>query len=321
MSIIKNVLANNRKRKAFVEAGNSIEDYREEKVVEPLPVEKPINKGSDQHDQCFVIFPDIHSYQRDKKAFNLAMRSLPYLNKAFNVTKFIQLGDALECGEGSSHPPSSVYERVPSYVEEIDWAVNDFWIPVKEALPSANYYALMGNHEHRWDKKLARDIGKKLPQEYLIETYTGLMPYKVYEDIGIHVTPYGNTEVKDNILELIPERLFCIHGWSHAKQSASTHLRGVQGAYSVIFGHTHRSQHDSVKNPITKRSVEAWSFGSLAKVEMKWHNGAPNDHLLGFGIVHVHGDDFNIMNIPISINRKDDSRKVILPEGTVLVER
>lgn len=318
MSGLKALLQKNRERKEFIAAGNKIEDFREEPVVKPLPEEKEVITKDDEHDQCFIIVGDIHSYQRDKKAFELFMKALPILNDSYNVTKFVQLGDALEVGEASGHPVGNVFDRVPPYLEEIEWAINDFWKPAIKACPDANFYGLMGNHENRWNKKIAKDMKKTgYAQEVAIKLYNEMMPNDLYEELGIHVVPYGNETINDGILQLIPNKLLAIHGWTVAKHAAHSHLSLVQGGYSLIHGHTHRSQHFCTRNPVTGAQVEAWSFGSLAKTEMKWHGGTPNQHTLGFGLVHVHGDDFNIQQISIA-QKPDGSRKAILPDGTVL---
>lgn len=319
MAGLKAMLAKRAERKKFIEAGNAVEDFREERVVKPLPTERSINTDVDKDDECFIIIPDIHSYQRDKKAFDLMMESLPYLADKYNVTKFVQLGDALEVGAASTHPTTSVYERTPDYLDEIEWVMNDFWQPAMKACPDANFYALMGNHEHRWDKKIAKQLMSKnlVTQDEAQQMYEDKMPTDLYESIGVHVTPYGNEAVGEGILELIPNKLLAVHGWSFAKHSSATHLNQLQGAYSLLYGHTHRAQSHVVRNPVTRKRVEAWSFGALAKCEMKWHGGNPTEHVLGFGIVNVYGEHFNIQPIAIHMNA-DDSRTLILPDGKVL---
>lgn len=319
---LKAMLQKNRERMEFLAAGNAIEDFREERLVKPLPKSKPVNTNDDHEDEVFIIIPDIHSYQRDKKAFNAMMKALPHLAKIYNVTKFVQLGDALEVGEASTHPKSSIYERVPSYLDEITWVVDDFWKPAMRACPDANFYALMGNHENRWDKKIAKQLMAKnlITQDYAQQMYQEYMPTDIYEDMGIHVTPYGNESVGEGILELIPKKLLAIHGWSFSKHSSATHLGQLQGAYSIVYGHTHRDQSHTVRNPVTRARVQAYSFGAIAKPEMKWHGGNPNDHVLGFGLVNVYGENFNMHSLAIHIG-EDDSRTLILPDGKVIIEK
>ena len=316
---LKGLLQKNLERKAH--KNNSAlknVDFREEKVVKELPKEKVVKGKSGEHDQCFILIPDIHSYQRDKKAFDLMMKALPILNKSYNVTKFVQMGDLLECGILSGHPPTSVFEKVPDYADEVLWAIDEFWKPAIKSLPNANFYALLGNHENRLNKKIAKDVMKGgLGNEIAMQIYNDLLPTDVYEEMGIHVNPYGNESVMEGVLQLTP-KLLCIHGWSIAKNSASVHLGMISGGYSIVHGHTHRSQHYTTRNPITNESVSAWSFGSLAKTEMGWHGGQPTNHVLGFGLVFVHGDDFTVQEVQIKMI--GNKRKAILPNGVVLIE-
>jgi hypothetical protein len=318
---VKKLLEKHMERKAFKASGKAkTEKFREEKVIKPLPQEKVSKRKSDEHDQCFILIPDVHSYMRDKKAFDLCMKALPILNKAYNVTKVVQMGDLLECGSMSSHPASSVFERVPEYAEEIEWAIEDFWKPAMKSCPNANFYSLLGNHENRLNKKIAKDImkGAGFGNDLAIHIYNELLPTDVYEELGVHVLPYGNESVTEGVLQLTP-KLLCIHGWSISKNSAKVHLEMISGGYSIVHAHTHRSQHYTNRNPITSESVSAWSFGSLAKTEMGWHGGQPTNHVLGFGLVFVHGDDFVIQEVPIKM--VGESRKAILPNGVVLTEK
>lgn len=309
---LKELLKKNRDRKEFRDAGNASEDYREVPVVPSLPPEKPFQKTLGKPDQCFVIIPDVHSYQRDKKAVHLVMQALPILNEAYNVTKFIQLGDLLECGMLSTHPIMSTYDRAPEYEEEVDWAVNEFWKPSIKAFPNANFYALLGNHEDRLNKWLANKIGNS---HLATQIYNEMLPIELYQDMGIHVTPHGREDVKEGILPIF-KNLVCIHGWSIAKNASKAHLDQVAGGSSIIFGHTHRMQSDVRRNPITDEYIRSYSFGSLAKVYMKWHNGRPMDHTLGFGLVFTYGDHFVVRNQEILMN--GEGRTLFLQTGDVL---
>ena len=263
-------------------------------------------------DQCFVIVPDVHSYIRDKKAFDVFMAALPHLQKHYNVTKFVQLGDLLECGKFSAHPVSCVQEVIPEYVDEINWAMNDFWTPAMKSLPNANFYALMGNHEERLNKYIATRMGHN---DLAATIYNDLMPYKLYEDKGIHVTPYGRADISEGVLELFPG-LVCIHGWSIAKNAAKAHLDQLTGGNSVIFGHTHRMQSEVRRNPLNNGYVGAYSFGSLARVSMNWHYGKPMDHTLGFGLVFTYGKQFFVRTVEILID--GDKRVCLLPNGEII---
>ncbi len=311
---LRQLLKRSNERKQFLIDGNSIADYDENIKVKPQPVEKTVAKQRGEPDQCFIVIPDVHSYERDKKSVKLLMRAAELLNKRYKVTKVVQLGDLLECGIISSHGSSSVTENVPQYSEEIEWAVKDFWNPLMKACPDANYYALMGNHENRLDKYLVKVMGKS---ELAAQIYNDYLPIKLYEEMGIHVTPYARANVPENILQLFPG-LICIHGWSTAANAAKAHGDALYGGHSVIFGHTHRMQSDVRRHPLTNKYIRSYSFGSLAKVSMKWHGGNPMNHTLGFGLVFTYGDDFVVKTQEILMN--GDNRTLFLDGCGVLEE-
>lgn len=309
---LKDILKRNRDRKSFVASGNDVNDFRETPPVQELPKPKAINTKAGEPDQCFIMVPDVHSFDRDKVAFELMMEALPILNKDFNVTKFVQLGDLLECRSISSHPSSNVLESVPQHSEEIAWAIDDFWKPAIDSLPTANFYALMGNHEERLNKWVAARLGRS---DLAVQIYNDFMPTKLYKELGIHVTAYGQECVTEGVLDLFPG-LVCIHGWSTAVNAPRAHLNKIMGGRSLLFGHTHRMQSDVQRDPLTNDYIRSYSFGSLAKVAMHWHKGTPTNHVLGFGLVFTYGDKFFVKTIDILID--GDKRILMLPNGQVL---
>jgi hypothetical protein len=309
---LKDILKRNRDRKSFVAAGNDVNDFRETPPVQELPKPKALNTKAGEPDQCFVMIPDVHSFDRDKVAFDLMMEALPILNEDFNVTKFVQLGDLLECRSISSHPASNVLEPVPQYTEEISWAVEEFWKPAINALPNANFYSLMGNHEERLNKWVAAKIGRS---DLAVQIYNDFMPTKLYEEMGIHVTAHGRADINEGVLELFPG-LVCVHGWSTAVNAPKAHLAKLMGGRSMLFGHTHRMQSDVQRDPLTNDYIRSYSFGSLAQVSMHWHRGQPMNHTLGFGLVFTHGDKFFVKTVDILMD--GDKRILMLPNGQVL---
>jgi predicted phosphodiesterase len=309
---LKKLLERNRDKKNSVEAKVHIVHAKEQKAQE-LPKNKPLNTKTGQADQCFIIIPDVHSYLRDVKAFDLTMAALPILNEKYNVTKVVQLGDLIEAGEVKSHPVNNVYDTNPSYADELDWAINQFWKPVMKACPDANYYGLLGNHEHRLNMYLAKRLGANDLSTTMYENYN---PIKIYEDMGIHMTPYGNEDSRDGILEIFPG-LVCVHGWSFSINCAKAHLDKLMGGCSIIHGHTHRIQYYEKRNAVNNTSVGAWSIGALTKMNLAWQRGIPCDHTLGFAIVLTHGDTFNVFNMRINAT-KSDKRKLQFPDGQVL---
>jgi predicted phosphodiesterase len=305
---LKKLLEKNRNKKQPFTS----DAYGKMPIPSKLPKEKPLKGNGKEAEQCFIMVPDVHAYERDIKAFNLFMKAVPIINQMYNVTKVVQLGDLLEGGEFSTHPVRSVYESVPEYSEELEWAIDEFWKPLMKTCPNANFYALFGNHEDRINKKLADRLGANKLSQSVYEQYC---PRTLYEDMGIHVTPYGADETKNGMLEIFP-KLLCIHGWTFQKHAARGHIDIISGSYSIIFGHTHRFQVDYKRNPITNAFIGSWNFGGLCRVNFKYEKGKPNDHVLGFGIVLTHKDSFFI--IPMPINITSTGRKLLLPDGRVL---
>jgi hypothetical protein len=278
--------------------------------------DKPkLNADKSREDQCFIIIPDVHAHDRDVPAYELVMEhALPELNKAYNVTKVVQLGDLLDVAQLTSHAKSSIHEEVPSYEDELNWAVGDFWKRVQQTCPNSEYHALMGNHEHRINTYVCKNIEKKEFAQYINDN---LDPKNIYEEMGIQVTPYGAEKAYENMLEIFPG-LYCVHGWSFSTHAAATHLNKIGRSASILFGHTHRIDSCIAPTAGTGKQVGAWSFGALQKKNRLYNKGTPNDHSLGFGIVLTHGDMFTVYTIPIHGNEDTTHRHCVLPNGTVL---
>jgi predicted phosphodiesterase len=298
-----------------VSSSNTMNEVINSANVKHFSKSKPsLSTTTGREDQCFIIIPDVHAHDRDVPAYELVMEhALPALNKAYNVTKVVQLGDLMDVAELTSHPPSHVNEEIPKYEDELNWAIEDFWVRVQDKCPKAEYHALMGNHENRINKYVTR-YSKKEFAKYIHET---LNPTKVYESMGIQVTPYGSETAADNMLQLFPG-LFCVHGWSFSTHAAATHLNKLGRSASILFGHTHRIDSCIAPTAGTGKQVGAWSFGALQKKNRYYNGGTPNDHALGFGIVLTHGDMFSVYTIQIHGNEGTTHRHCILPDGTVL---
>ncbi len=273
---------------------------------------KSNGKNSEKHaDQCIIVIPDVHSYERDVVGYELAMQAVKVMADSYNVTKVVQLGDLMECGEISSHPPSHIKEKSVSYIDELDWAVNDFWARCKEAAPDASMHALLGNHEHRVNSWLLNRLGRGRLTE---DMYEQLDPTLIYQDMGLQVIPYGDENPTDGTLEIFPG-LVTLHGWSFAVNCAKEHLDKMMGATSVIFGHTHRIQSYVRRNPMKNELVGAWNIGALAKTNLLYQKGRPCDHGLAMAAVLTHKNGFTVQTLPIL---GDKHKYMILPNGSVL---
>lgn len=261
-------------------------------------------------DYDVLVIPDVHSYERDHKAYDLLFNKVfPNLNDSYNIKQVIQLGDLLECGELSRYGQSNVDEKVHRFEDEIQWAVSDFWNPLKSYFPKAKLSYVEGNHEFRWHSWALKNI----PKDNLVKSmFNQLSVCDIFENHGIEVAPYGGEDVVSSSIAITKD-LHCVHGWSFAKHSAHTHLDKMMGSRSVLFGHTHRIQSHIRRDPFSQKLVGAWSFGALAKTNMFYEKGQPNDHALGFGLVHIRKDQFAVSTNTILDTH--NRRSVILPNG------
>lgn len=275
----------------------------------PKPSTIQVHKQPKGALQTILIIPDVHSYARSESAFQLCMAAAEELAATTNLTQIIQLGDLLECGELSRHGASSVYERIPTYMEEVEWAVCDFWGRLKQIAPKAKLVQLYGNHEDRLHNHLLKNMNLK-PGMMAQSIYESLTPTEIYQRMGIHVVPYGGEKPGDGMYK-ITDKLYCTHGWSFATHAAKAHLDKMFGDASLIFGHTHRIQSYIRGDHMHGGAIGAWSFGSLAKNNMYYQKGQPNDHANGFGIVQTDGNYFNVIPVHILNDRGDDI--VVLP--------
>jgi hypothetical protein len=194
-------------------------------------------------------------------------------------------------------------------MEEVEWAVCDFWGRLKQIAPKAKLVQLYGNHEDRLHNHLLKNMNMK-PGMMAQSIFESLTPTEIYNRMGVHVVPYGGENPGDGMYK-ITERLYCVHGWSYATHAAKVHLDRMFGDSSVIFGHTHRIQSYIKGDHMHGGAIGAWSFGSLAKNNMMYQKGQPNDHANGFGIVQTDGNYFNVIPVHILNDRGDDI--VVLP--------
>ena len=298
------------------ESGFNVPSYKAPSVMGDKP-KVYMDKETKQDLQTIIIVPDVHSYARSPSAYELCMQSVKVISDDYNVTKIVQLGDLLECAQFTKHPASSVYDRSPEYSEEVEWAVQDFWTRIKASAPKAKLVHLLGNHEDRANTFIVREM--KIKAGAMAQAmYEGIMPTELYKNFGVEIVPYGNEDPRDG-MHFITDDLCCVHGWSFATHAAKNHLDKTMGATSIIFGHTHRIQSYVRHNPMTGSAVGAWSFGALAKNNMYYQKGTPNDHSNGFGIVQTDGKYFNIITVPMLKDGSDDI--VVLPHGKTLRTR
>lgn len=235
--------------------------------------------------KTYIILPDIHFGQQDDEALECVYRASRYLKP----TNYLQLGDALDCGAVSSHPGVSPDETAHTVLEEAS-AYNKYLdrLVGKNETP---FTQMMGNHEWRVSRWAASKGGALGPDVVKLLDVGRLLRCRVDVNGEPHerrknftIVPYAQKDLQ--CCYKITKDLIAVHGWGFAANAATVHMRQAAGR-SIVFGHTHRMQDISSRDPITGRSIHAWTPGCLSKLTPLWQAGSPNEWLHGFSIVYV----------------------------------
>jgi metallophosphoesterase superfamily enzyme len=241
-----------------------------------------------------VIIPDSHGNHIDIAARDACLRDI----KALNPTEVILLGDHLDAGGTfNSHQRTYTNEMAESYADDC-FATNEFLDLLQEAAPSAKAWDyLEGNHEQHVERWAARNFHNQKDAEALLEVFG---PEKVLNLKRRHIKYYKRSIQYDEVS--IPgciRRGKChfVHGISHSKHAAATHL--ARFGASVVFGHIHRSQ-SVVERSVTSNGYGAWCPGTLAKLQPLYKHTEPSSWSHGYGVQFVNpSGNFIHVNVPI----------------------
>lgn len=258
-----------------------------------------------------MILPDLHLPVHDKSALRVALRAFEKLKPQ----RLIILGDWLDAAFASAHPVSSREEAEKNgstggYIQnEIE--------PCRRLLEEFEEHAqeiiyLEGNHEFRVERLITRERGAWLaiPELVLPSKLLAMGRKKKFTWV-----PYQHNATHGNAYRLphyqIADGLIAVHGWSTAKAAAAKHLELVRG-YSIVYGHTHRAQADSLRHPMTGTVLKGWSPGCLASLQPMWMHQKPTEWSHGFSLIYCKNDGSAWTEYTITIDRG----QCILPDGT-----
>lgn len=212
------------------------------------------------NEKLTVVVGDIHFGEHDRRAVLAVDKVIEYLRP----WRVVQLGDLRDFAPFSSHLPSGMFrdydwERQETKPAE-DWAKRQLTYCSKLIL-------LGGNHEHRAERWAA---GAGPAGEAVWELINPARIANVAEKGRIEYIPYANDRDITSRYHIAPN-LVAIHGWTHAKNAAQIHLaRASMAGWSVVYGHTHRDQSDTVRCPRTNSPLIAWSPACLRTFSPKW---------------------------------------------------
>jgi metallophosphoesterase superfamily enzyme len=240
-----------------------------------------------------VVIPDSHGEHVDLRARDAFLGDL----KRLAPNEVVYLGDHLDCaGTFSSHQRSYTNEMAESYQDDVI-AANDFLDKVCELAPKAECFYLEGNHEAHVERWAARTFLSKKDADKLLEVYgpvkalalrmRGIKYYKRSEHyMGISIP--GTIKLG---------KCYFVHGISHSKHAAATHLARFNA--NVVFGHIHRSQ-SVIERSVTADGFGAWCPGTLARLQPLYKHTEPSSWSHGYGVQFVNASgNFLHLNVPI----------------------
>jgi len=242
-----------------------------------------------------VIIPDSHGNHIDLAARDACLKDV----KALNPTQVVLLGDHIDAGGTfSSHQRTYTNEMAESYEDDVT-AANEFLDLLQAAAPSAKgeWFYLEGNHEQHVERWAARNFLNQKDADAMLSAFG---PEKVLHLKKRHIRYFKRSVQYDGVS--IPGcirlgKCHFVHGISHSKHAAATHL--ARFGASVVFGHIHRSQ-SVVERSVTSNGYGAWCPGTLAKLQPLYKHTEPSSWSHGYGVQFVNpSGNFIHVNVPI----------------------
>lgn len=240
-----------------------------------------------------VIVPDSHGEHIDIPARDAFLKDL----SALAPNEIVLLGDHLDCGGTfSTHQRSYTNEMAESYSDDCT-AANRFLDMLQRRAPKATIDYLEGNHEQHVERWAARAFQSQKDAVNLLEAY-GPQAVLRLKSRGIKYFLRSERYQGISIPGCIRRgKCFFVHGISHSKHAAATHL--ARFGASVVFGHTHRSQ-AVVERTVTSDGFGAWCPGTLAKLQPLYRHTEPTTWSHGYAVQFVNASGrFLHINVPI----------------------
>jgi len=245
--------------------------------------------------KTMLAFGDVHIPHQNPRAVEVFCRAAERIRPDLIVC----LGDLLDCGQFSSHPPT---HGVPEtdYVDDLREA-NTLLDRLQEA---CNRLVMVeGNHEYRLDRWAAataegRGAYSMLAPRSRLASGRSRFGYVPYGSVGGTYPHYR-----------VNSRIIAVHGWSYARHATKNHLQISQGK-SVIHGHTHRADASIIQSIWSPgKVIQARSAGCLCKPIPLYGTGRPVEWVNAFILGYLGRRSDTLYTIPIMESR------CILPDG------
>ncbi len=252
--------------------------------------------------KLWFIWPDTHFPEQDDEAVDCALEA----HRLLQPDNTVLLGDMMDCEVFSNYARKKMPRNVGYSFQDSEVTPLNELIDILQYQTKNHTYYLEGNHEERIERWAANngEVAKALfdtinPKTLISENRKNfsMIPYTI-------PTGDGRGFVK------IANDLVAVHGWSFAKNAAQVHLE-FSRTKSIVFGHTHRHQVASGRDPWTGKPVKAFSPGCLCRLNPVFAvGGAPKDWTHGFAVIYVGRHSWTEYNISIQ------NGSCVLPDGT-----
>ncbi len=246
--------------------------------------------------KILVAFGDIHYPQHTAVSVEILKKTVARLKPHISIS----LGDLLDCGQFSQHPPTW---GVPETDYEADLAQANGLIDFIQKHTRERTVLIEGNHEYRLDRWAAQHAEGRGAYNLLAPRIQLMRGRK-----GCTYIPYGSADGRYPHWK-VNSRIIAVHGWSYAINAARRHLQMSQGK-SVLFGHTHRLCAECQQNIFGGDTIRAISCGCLCNPVPLYGTGRPVEWVNGFVIGYLGRRSDTLFTVDI----KGDF--AILPDGT-----
>jgi len=249
-----------------------------------------------------MVLPDLHIPYHDEAALECVKRA----HKAIKPKRTVILGDWLDAEPFKRFESKSLLEKKAHDFkkDEID-PCNTLLDELAQNTKELIY--IEGNHEARIEKIAAAESS----HPSLKAVHSLISPRTLLSNGRSNFiwVPYNE---KLSHYKIAPD-LWALHGWSHSKHVAETHINYLTSV-SCIFGHVHRQQAAVRRNKVTNKIIKAWTPGCLCTLQPLWDTQSPTDWVHGFDIIYVRNDGTGWFNYTITI----ENGTCVLPGGKLI---
>lgn len=245
--------------------------------------------------RTLLVFGDVHIPHHSPTALDVFCK----VAERIRPDLLICLGDLLDCGQFSAHPPTNGV-RDTAYVDDL--AMANVLLDRLSAC-CGKLVLIEGNHEWRLDRWAASTqegrgaYSMLAPRLQLMKN----RPDAVYVPYGSASGRYPHYAVN--------KRLIAVHGWGHGVGATRKHLLLSQGR-SVIHGHNHRAEVCFTQGLWSKGAVmQSRSAGCLCKLVPFYGVGTPVEWVNAFVLGYLGRRSDTLYTVPIIKDR------CILPDG------